>query len=46
MQYVIIGNGIAAAGAVEGIRHLDKEGAITVIDGERRGSYRRHLISY
>lgn len=46
MQYVIIGNGIAAAGAVEGIRHLDKEGAITVIDGERRGSYSRPLITY
>lgn len=46
MKYVIIGNGIAAAGAVEGIRSLDKDGAIAVIDGEQRGSYSRPLITY
>lgn len=46
MKYVIIGNGIAAAGAVEGIRSRDKEGPIAVIDGEQRGSYSRPLITY
>lgn len=46
MKYVIIGNGIAAAGAVEGIRSQDKDGAIAVIDGEQRGSYSRPLITY
>lgn len=46
MNYVIIGSGIAAAGAVEGIRNHDKEGPITVIDGENRGCYTRPLITY
>lgn len=46
MKYVIIGNGIAAAGAVEGIRSRDRNGAIAVIDGEQRGSYSRPLITY
>lgn len=35
MRYVIIGNCIAAAGAVEGIRSYDQKGEITIIDGER-----------
>lgn len=46
MKYVIIGSCIAAAGAVEGIRSVDVEGPITIIDGEREGSYTRPLISY
>mgnify|MGYP006868121920 CR=1 FL=1 len=28
-QYVIIGNGVAAIGAIEGIRKVDKDGKIT-----------------
>ncbi len=46
MKYLIIGSCIAAAGAVEGIRSIDPEGEITVIDGEQRGCYSRPLISY
>jgi NADPH-dependent 2,4-dienoyl-CoA reductase/sulfur reductase-like enzyme len=46
VRYVIIGNCIAAAGAVEGIRSYDQKGEITIIDGERRGCYSRPLISY
>lgn len=46
MRYVIIGNCIAAAGAVEGIRSADQKGEITIIDGEKRGCYTRPLISY
>ena len=34
-QYVIIGNGIAAAGCIEGIRSQDKEGGILVISKEK-----------
>ena len=45
-QYVIIGNGVAATGCVEGIRSADPEGKITVISGENRPVYCRPLISY
>ena len=45
-QYVIIGNGVAATGCVEGIRSADSEGKITVISGENRPVYFRPLISY
>lgn len=45
-QYVIIGNGVAATGCVEGIRSADPEGNITVISGENRPVYCRPLISY
>ncbi len=45
-QYVIIGNGIAAAGCIEGIRSVDPEGEITVVSGENRPVYYRPLISY
>ena len=45
-QYVIIGNGVAATGCVEGIRSADSEGKITVISGENRPVYCRPLISY
>ena len=45
-RYVIIGNGTAAAGCIEGIRSRDKEGSITVISEERHEVYSRPLISY
>ncbi|MBR1392963.1 MAG: FAD-dependent oxidoreductase [Ruminococcus sp.] len=45
-EYVIIGNGTAAVGCIEGIRSLDSEGAITVISAEEHHVYSRPLISY
>ena len=45
-RYVIIGNGIAAAGCIEGIRGVDPEGEITVVSAENRAAYYRPLISY
>ena len=45
-KYVIIGNGAAAVGAIEGIRSVDKSGEITVISRENRSVYARPLISY
>lgn len=45
-QYVVIGNGIAAAGCIEGIRSKDKETPITVISKEKHPVYCRPLISY
>ena len=45
-QYVIIGNGVAAAGCIEGIRSADSEGKITVISEENHPVYCRPLISY
>lgn len=45
-QYVIIGNGIAAAGCIEGIRSVDPQGRITVVSGENHPVYCRPLISY
>lgn len=46
MKYVIIGNSVAAAGCIEGIRKSDAEGIITVISSENRFMYSRPLISY
>ena len=46
MQYVIIGNSAAGIGAVEGIRQVDRRGAITVITDEPHHTYSRPLISY
>ncbi len=46
MKYVIIGNGVAAIGAVEGIREVDKEGSITIISSEPYKVYGRPLISH
>lgn len=46
MKYVIIGNGTAAVGAIEGIRAVDSTGPITVISEERYPVYGRPLISY
>ena len=45
-QYVIIGNGVAAAGCIEGIRKTDTDGKITVISEENHPVYCRPLISY
>lgn len=45
-QYVIIGNGVAAAGCIEGIRSVDTEGKIIVVSEEKHPVYCRPLISY
>lgn len=45
-KYVIIGNGIAAAGCIEGIRSIDETGDVTVISEEKHDVYCRPLISY
>lgn len=45
-RFVIIGNGVAAAGCIEGIRSADKESEITVISAEKHPVYSRPLISY
>lgn len=45
-RYVILGNGVAAAGCIEGIRSVDPEGKITVISEEKYAVYCRPLISY
>lgn len=46
MKYVIIGNGIASIGAIEGIRRVDRDGTILVIGAEDAPAYGRPLISY
>lgn len=46
MKYVIIGNGIASIGAIEGIRKVDTENTIMVIGAEDTPAYGRPLISY
>lgn len=46
MKYVIIGNSIAATACIEGIRSIDREGAITVISNEQGAVYGRPVISY
>ena len=45
-QYVVIGNGVAAAGCIEGIRSVDPQTPITVISKENYPVYCRPLISY
>ncbi len=45
-HYVIIGNGTAAVGCIEGIRRTTNEGKITVISAENHHIYARPLISY
>lgn len=45
-QYVIIGNGVAAASCIEGIRTQDKDSKITVVSEENYAVYCRPLISY
>ena len=44
-QYVVIGNGVAATGTIEGIRSVDKESKITVVSEEKHPVYCRPLIS-
>ena len=45
-RYVIIGNGAAAAGCIEGVRSVDPDGPVTVVSQEPRPAYCRPLISY
>lgn len=45
MEYVIIGNGVAAIGAVEGIRQIDLQNPITIIAAEPYATYGRPLIA-
>lgn len=45
-RYVIVGNGTAAVGCIEGIRSVDQSGGITVLSREARPAYCRPLISY
>ena len=45
-QYVILGNGTAAVGCVEGIRSIDPKGKITIVSEEKHAVYSRPLISY
>jgi len=45
MEYVIIGNGAAAIGAVEGIREIDKASPVTIVSAEPYRAYGRPLIA-
>ena len=45
-EYVVIGNGVAAAGCIEGIRSMDSTSGITVVSEEKHAVYCRPLISY
>ena len=45
-NYLIIGNGVAAAGCIEGIRTVDNDTKITVVSAENHAVYCRPLISY
>ena len=45
-NYVIVGNGVAAVGCIEGIRSVDSTGAITIVSEENSPAYCRPLISY
>ena len=40
-RYVIVGGGLAATSAIEGIRELDKEGEIVLLSAERELPYHR-----
>ncbi len=46
MTYVIIGNGIASLGAIDGIRKYDRKTPITVIGTENTAAYGKPLTSY
>jgi len=46
MDYVIVGNGVSAIGAIEGIRQVDAAGTILVVSDEAVPTYGRPLISY
>ncbi len=45
LHYVIVGGGLAAASAIEGIRELDPKGQITVLTAERELPYHRPPLS-
>ena len=45
-EHVIIGNGVAAVGCIEGIRSVDQTSPITVVSEEQYPVYGRPLISY
>ena len=45
-EYIIIGNGVAAVGCIEGVRSVDKTSPITVVSEEPYPVYGRPLISY
>lgn len=44
-RYVIIGGGLAAASAAEGIREVDAEGSVVIIGQENRRPYHRPPVS-
>jgi len=44
-KYLIIGNSAGGIGAAEAIRHLDNEGALTIVSEEPYPAYSRPLIS-
>jgi len=44
-RYLIVGGGLAAASAVEGIRELDPDGEIVVTSAERELPYHRPPLS-
>lgn len=46
MNYLIVGNSVAAVGAIRAIRELDQKGNITVVSREKHNVYGRPLISY
>ncbi|WP_319779787.1 FAD-dependent oxidoreductase [Maridesulfovibrio sp.] len=46
MAYVIIGNGIASLGAIDGIRKYDRDTPIIVIGAENTAAYGKPLTSY
>jgi len=46
MDYVIVGNGVSAIGAIEGIRQVDATGNILIVSDEAVPTYGRPLISY
>ena len=45
LHYVIVGGGLAAASAIDGIRELDPKGPITLISAERELPYHRPPLS-
>jgi NAD(P)H-nitrite reductase large subunit len=45
-RYVVIGNGVAAVGCIEGLRSVDGATPITVVSAEKHPVYCRPLISY
>jgi NAD(P)H-nitrite reductase large subunit len=45
-RYIVIGNGVAAVGCIEGIRSVDNVTPITVVSAEKHPVYCRPLISY